>query len=175
MKKFLHIITLSIFFSTCQNGIDDIEHLSSYVENNEARMELLRNWDIYFEPERNFWSCKHWYDQDSLLSFLLIYVDGDNNVYRYNFGNCLEEDSMIVLENAVYNTCTLYAIKCINQYDAIGTHEVFSDTFYFDYCIILQKDKYKYQMNHAKGNDSIDNHLYGSWYIRNLIDDKRGL
>lgn len=79
MKKYFCIVLLAFMCFFCQCEPKDMnERLASYIEHNEQNIEGLRDWDIYFETERSFWSCRHWLSHDSLLSFLHIYVDQNN-------------------------------------------------------------------------------------------------
>lgn len=50
------LLALLCFIYQC--GPKDMnERLASYIEHNEQNIEGLRDWDIYFETERSFWSC----------------------------------------------------------------------------------------------------------------------
>lgn len=159
----LILLFLLSFACQCEHG--NIEScLSSYVEKNESKMEMLRSWDIYYEPERNFWSCKHWYTRDSLLTFINIRIDKQDTILCMN--HLYKTDSIFETRTAIENVATLFDIKCICESNGIGTHEVFNDTLSYNYIIIVRKQEEQYQLIHVKEKDITHNrHLYENWYF----------
>lgn len=155
--------------TACQNKNKTVEsELSTFIEKHEIKLEQLRNWDIYFERERYFWSCRHWYNKDSLLCHLLLYVDKNNNVSNIGIGLLNEDDTIFVKNMAMQNVAILYDLKQLNKFDGIGTHEAFSESLYFDYCINLRKKEEKFQLMHMKNNSHRGEYLYGKWRIRKI-------
>ena len=65
MKSIYYFLLVVLLCTACQNKNTTIEsELSTFIEKNEIKLEQLRNWDIYFEGERYFWSCRHWSNKD---------------------------------------------------------------------------------------------------------------
>ena len=169
MKSIYYFLLVILLCTACQNKNKTVEsELSTFIEKNEIKLEQLRNWDIYFERERYFWSCRHWYNKDSLLSHLLLYVDKNNNVSNIGIGLLNEDDTIFVKNMAMQNVAMLYDLMQLNKFDGIGTHEAFSESLYFDYCINLRKKEEKFQLMHMKNNSHLGEYLYGKWRIRKI-------
>ena len=58
--------------------------MASYIGSNELRMNMLRNWDIYYEQERDLWNCRHWHSKDSIKTFVQVQTDVLNNIKYSN-------------------------------------------------------------------------------------------
>jgi hypothetical protein len=171
MKKTTTYTILSVILcSFCQCRYDATSRISAYLEENESQIEMLRGWDIYFEPERKFWSCRQWYNGDSLLAFVIVRVDNNNNIESYNIG-LSHEDSITMAQTVSQHVGTLHQIRNIFKSESIGTHEIeiFNDTMAYNYVIVVGDEKSRYQiilMKHE--NNTIGHHLYGEWYLRKL-------
>ena len=169
---YVYIILVFVSCLSYQCKRDPDAHLARYLEENESQIALLRNWEIYFEPERDFWYCKHYYDRDSLLLHVIVYVDKSNQITSYNVRS-LKEDSITALQLATQNINTLGTIQHIYGYKSIGAYEVelFNDTLSFDFCINMGgRDERSRTMIMLKkmDNDMTDEHLYKKWYVRKL-------
>lgn len=172
-KAIIYLLLWAIPFLLCHCKCDISEScLATYIEENEPQLKSLRNWDIFFESERDFWSCKHWYSRDSLLACIFVYVDKYNNFISYDI-NSLHEDSITAVQMASQNIGTLQEIQKICKAKDIGTHEVelFNDTLEYAYAInVVDKEK-RYQILYLKcKNNTIGNHLYGKWYSRKKLE-----
>ena len=168
MKKTTIYILLAFACLNCQCNLETDAHLAICLEEYEPQIEKLRNWDIYYEQERNLWSCRHWYERDSLLTFMMIHVDKRNNALSYDIDQLYEKDTAYVVQTAIRNISTLYEIQKRCRFDGIGTHEVYSDILAYDYVIILLQGDNRYQLLHVKDNNFIGRQLYKNWCIRNL-------
>ena len=80
--------------------------MASYIGNNELRMNMLRNWDIYYEQERDLWNCRHWHNKDSIKTFVQVQTDVLNNI-KYSNYLISNEDSINSLHTALQNIQTL--------------------------------------------------------------------
>lgn len=169
-KKVLTFIVLLVFMTlNCQCRHDEDTRLAAYLEENESQIEMLRGWDIYFEPERDFWSCRQWYNSDSILAYVIVRVDKNNNIESYDI--CLlHEDSVALVQMASQHVGTLHQIRNIFKSESIGTHEVeiFNDTLAYNYVIVVGEEKSRYQIILMKHENNIGHHLYGKWYLRKL-------
>ena len=169
MKKIIMYTILSvILYSFFQCRYDATSRIGVYFERNESKIEKLRNWDIYFEPERDFWSCRHWNTRDSLCTFVFVRVDKYNNVKSCDICS-LHDDSATIIQMALQNISTLYEIRKLCKSKSIGTHEVeiFNDTLSYDYVINMEEKKSRYQIMLMKqGNNTIGHNLYKKWYIK---------
>lgn len=172
MKKTVVFVILIIIICTiyqCKYRDQD-SILASYIKDNKTEIEMLRNWHIYYEPERDFWSCRHWYNQDSLLAFVFVRVNKQDNAMSYEIGS-LCEDSTIAVQSALQNIKTLSDIKRIYGYEFIGAYEIelFNDTLANNYIINLGGERGLYLKKPMKSdNGTYNKHLYGEWYIKVL-------
>lgn len=170
MRKIIKILIPITLICSCKYMPGDMNSsMASYVNRNYAKMQALLTWRIFYEPERDFWYCRHMYGNDSILADLTIYVNKNNKVQRYGIRALHENDTIKTINIAVQNINTLNEIRCLKNFDNIGTIPVQLDTLPFDYCINVGKDTTHYQILHAKGHDfTIGKHLSRDWYIRQL-------
>ena len=155
-------------------NIDPTTRLSAYLEENKSQMELLRGWEILYVRERDCWWCRHWYTRDSLLSFILVRLDAQDNITSCETGQ-LYEDSTKASQDALQNISTLYDIKRIYSYKFMGAHEValFNDTLEYDYIIGTGDETTTYSIMLCKSDNTINGQLlYNNWYLKkNYITD----
>lgn len=174
MKKvYVYIILLFVSYLSYQCKQDPDAHLARYLEENESQIALLRNWEIHFEPERDFWYCKHYHDRDSLLLHVIVYVDKRNQITSYNVRS-LKEDSITALQLATQNINTLYIIKRIYGYKCIRACEVelFNDTLSYDFTINMGDKKTTCFIRLMKmDSDTTYKLLYKKWYVRKQPHD----
>lgn len=165
------MMLLAFMCLNCQCKHETETKLAVYFEENESQIGMLRGWDIYFEAEREYWSCKHWYNQDSLLAAVFVQVDKHNRVSSFDIIT-LCNDSITTIQTVIQNINMLYKIMHILGYKSIGAHEVelFNDTLAYDFCISMADDETTFLIMHMKSYiDTTDKQLYEKWYFKRIF------
>lgn len=180
-KTLIYIVLCGFICLTCQckgdydSDCDPDARVAAYLEENEAQLEMLRGWNIVYVEERDCWWCRHWKEQDSLLSFVLVRADRHDNIISCEASQ-LSEDSTMAIQIAMQNINALIDIKRFYGTNHIGGLEVelFNDTLEYDYIIGTGNDTITYQIVLKKNcNDTIDKHLYKNWHLRKLVPLQR--
>lgn len=156
-------------------NIDLGTRLSAYIEKNKSQMEMLRGWEILYVAERDCWWCRHWYNRDSLISFVLIRENTQHEVTSCE-AVISHEDSAKVSQIALQNMSTLCDIERIYGCKFIGAYEValFNDTLEYDYFIGMGNETTAYSIMLGKSDNTINGqHLYNNWYFKkkNITND----